>query len=134
MDDEVKELFMNYSWDGNVRELSNTIESMVTSLSGNAILTKNQIPRYLLERMGRENSESGNEKDIESDSLFEKLDFTSERNKNCHIAYHDVMEAVEKKMVRRALEMAGGNKTKAGEILGLPRKTLVYRMERLGIK
>ena len=44
------------------------------------------------------------------------------------------MEAVEKKMVRRALEMAKGNKTKAGEILGLPRKTLVYRMERLGIK
>lgn len=55
-------------------------------------------------------------------------------DENDQIAYHEVMEAVEKKMVRRALEMAKGNKTKAGEILGLPRKTLVYRMERLGIK
>ena len=44
------------------------------------------------------------------------------------------MEAVERKMVENALEMAHGNKTKAGEILGLPRKTLVYRMEKLGLR
>ena len=124
VDDEVKELFMNYSWDGNVRELSNTIESMVTSLTDGTVLTKKQIPKYLLERMDKER----NEAEQKEEDLF------SGGDENDQIAYHEVMEAVEKKMVRRALEMAKGNKTKAGEILGLPRKTLVYRMERLGIK
>lgn len=154
VDDEVKALFMNYSWDGNVRELSNTIESMVTSLSDGRILTKKQIPKYMLERMDRERSGESAEK--ASCGIEEKLGMifksagvkTGDRDaflKNGgedilrggtdeKIAYHQVMEAVERRLLENALEMAEGNKTKAGEILGLPRKTLVYRMEKLGIK
>jgi len=126
VDEEVRELFMNYSWDGNVRELSNTIEYMVTSLSEGNILTKEQIPKYMLERMDKE--KKGTVEDEDETGLI------ADGNPDGKIAYHDVLESVERKMLENALSMAKGNKTKAGEILGLPRKTLVYRMEKLGIK
>lgn len=132
VDDEVRRLFMNYSWDGNVRELSNTIESMITSLKNGSILTKEQIPKYMLEKMSRDKENEENRENIEEGQEAEKL--ISSNSHNGRIAYHDVLESVERKMVENALEMAKGNKTKAGEILGLPRKTLVYRMEKLGIK
>ncbi|MBR5315326.1 MAG: helix-turn-helix domain-containing protein [Firmicutes bacterium] len=47
--------------------------------------------------------------------------------------YYGTMESVEKKMIETALIKASGNKTKAAEILGIPGKTLVYRMEKLSI-
>ena len=130
VDEEVRQMFMDYSWDGNVRELSNTIESMITSLKSGTVLTREQIPKYMLEKMERERDESlgffGQDESETAKALA--------HNNSGRIAYHEIMEAVERKMVENALEMAHGNKTKAGEILGLPRKTLVYRMEKLGLR
>lgn len=120
VDDEVKELFLNYSWDGNVRELSNTIESMVTSLTEGNVLKVQQIPRYMVERMGKTGEE-------ETSSAI------SADDKNDNIDYYGTMERVERKMIESALMKASGNKSKAAELLGIPRKTLVYRMEKLGI-
>ena len=120
VDDEVKELFLNYSWDGNVRELSNTIESMVTSLTEGNVLKVQQIPRYMVERMGK-TGEEGMPSDIVAD------------DRNDNIDYYGTMERVERKMIESALMKASGNKSKAAELLGIPRKTLVYRMEKLGI-
>lgn len=120
VDDEVKELFLNYSWDGNVRELSNTIESMVTSLTEGNVLKVQQIPRYMVERMGK----TGEER-MPSDIVAD--------DRNDNIDYYGTMERVERKMIESALMKASGNKSKAAELLGIPRKTLVYRMEKLGI-
>ena len=120
VDDEVKELFLNYSWDGNVRELSNTIESMVTSLTEGNVLKVQQIPRYMIERMGK-TGEEGMPSDIVADDRKDNID------------YYGTMERVERKMIESALMKASGNKSKAAELLGIPRKTLVYRMEKLGI-
>jgi DNA-binding NtrC family response regulator len=43
------------------------------------------------------------------------------------------LEAVEQDLIRQALERARGNKSKAAELLGLTRHTLLYRMEKYGI-
>jgi DNA-binding NtrC family response regulator len=40
------------------------------------------------------------------------------------------LEAVEIALLRQALELAGGNKTRAAELLGLTRHTLLYRLEK----
>lgn len=81
---------------------------------------------YVLERMEKEKGDYFIKMEEESLSGIKEEDGK--------IAYHSTLENVEKQMVQDALAMAKGNKTKAGEILGLPRKTLVYRMEKLGIK
>ena len=131
VDEEVRQMFMNYSWDGNVRELSNTIESMITSLKDGTVLTREQIPKYMLEKMERERDERLG---VFSQEESETAKLLAHNSDSGRIAYHEIMEAVERKMVENALEMAHGNKTKAGKILGLPRKTLVYRMEKLGLR
>jgi DNA-binding NtrC family response regulator len=43
------------------------------------------------------------------------------------------LDDVEQSLIRQALERARGNKSRAAELLGLTRHTLVYRMEKYGI-
>jgi two-component system NtrC family response regulator len=43
------------------------------------------------------------------------------------------LEVVEQELIRQALSRAHGNKSKAAELLGLTRHTLLYRMEKYGI-
>jgi len=43
------------------------------------------------------------------------------------------LEAVERELVRQALERTGGNKSQAARLLGLSRATLRYRVEKLGL-
>ena len=48
----------------------------------------------------------------------------------------DLREAVdrlEREMIIKVLGQCNGNKTKAGELLGIPRQTLKYKMDRLEI-
>lgn len=44
------------------------------------------------------------------------------------------LEAVERDLIRQALEMAGGNKSQAARLLGLSRDTLRYRLEKHGME
>jgi DNA-binding NtrC family response regulator len=45
----------------------------------------------------------------------------------------DVVLAAEKQAVLHALAVAGNNKAKAAEILDIPRSSLYYKIEKLGI-
>jgi len=44
-----------------------------------------------------------------------------------------VLEELEKQLILKALEKAGGNKSRAAALLGLTRRTLYSRMERYGL-
>ena len=46
----------------------------------------------------------------------------------------NAVEELEKEMIIRVLSRTKGNKTKAGQILGIPRQTLKYKMGKLGIE
>ena len=54
VDEDVKEIFLNYPWAGNVRELENTIEFMMNFVNDKGILTKNLIPKTILHYKGSE--------------------------------------------------------------------------------
>ena len=44
------------------------------------------------------------------------------------------LEAVEKELIVRALERFNGNQTHAAQYLDISRKTLIYRMEKFGLR
>lgn len=46
----------------------------------------------------------------------------------------DQVAHYEREQIERALQEAGGNQTRAAALLGMPRRTLAYRMARLGIR
>lgn len=127
--EKLREFFLSYKWEGNVRELKHVIESMV-SMSKNEELQFNQIPLYLHSKLkgvkGFE-EESARKAKIKDDNIV--VDF-GEENYDLRTA----VEAVERNLILKILAKTRGNKTKAGELLGIPRQTLKYKMDKLGIE
>ncbi len=121
VDDEVKRLFMDYSWEGNVRELRNVIESMVVAAKDKEILGISELPEYFISKLGLE-PENGDGNPEKASSEFTE-----------DATYHELMDRYEKSIIMDALKEAGGNISKAGEILDIPRETLRYRIKKLGI-
>ena len=120
---EVKEFFWSYSWDGNVREMKNVIESMITLSASGQELTMEQIPTYLRECAAKQQHTRM--------SRSEEVRLICQGSAD--IPYYALMEETEKNIILEALRKVHGNKTKAAEILGLPRQTLNYRMQKLEI-
>ncbi|MBR3182928.1 MAG: sigma-54-dependent Fis family transcriptional regulator, partial [Firmicutes bacterium] len=117
----VKNIFMDYSWEGNVRELRNVIESMVVSAKNKEILGVSDLPDYFLSKLGLEGV------------TYTDNDVKAPADDRESLTYHELMDRYEEKIIRRALEEAGGNISRAGEILDIPRETLRYRIKKLGI-
>jgi len=99
-----------YRWPGNVRELENVVERLVVLRRGDEITVPD-----LPEEMRRERPS------LEAIQL--------------ELPPHGIsLEAVEKELILRALKKFGGNQTQAARYLDISRKTLIYRMEKHGIK
>jgi DNA-binding NtrC family response regulator len=96
---------MSYKWPGNVRELRNVIESIVV-LTKESVITEQDLPSYVRAK-------------DEKSSL--KIP-----------AGIDLAEA-EKRYILFTLENAGGNKTKASELLNIGRKTLHRKLAEYGL-
>jgi DNA-binding NtrC family response regulator len=102
--------FQTHRWPGNVRELENVIERLVVLAPADEIALSD-----LPENLRREKPA------LESIQLELPPQGIS-------------LEAVEKELIVRALEKFGGNQTRAAEYLDLSRKTLIYRMEKFGLR
>ena len=99
------ELFLNYSWLGNVRELKSALEfAFVVAESG--LIEPHHLPNHLL----------GNEPHRE-------VSHPPERN-----------EPEGKAALIAALKEAGGNRSKAAKILGVTRATVWNRINKYNIK
>ncbi len=102
--------FSVYTWPGNVRELENIIERIVVLTRGDEI-TLNDLPDFL--RRER--------------PTVEEL--------HLDLPPHGIsLEAIERDLIVRALEKFNWNQTHAAQYLDLSRKTLIYRMEKFGLK
>lgn len=119
---ELEEFFLNYYWEGNVRELKHIIESMV-SLSDSKELDINHLPAYMYDRIYTNNIK--NYKSEYDKKIFLNLD---DYNLNKRL------EEKEKEIIMEVLKITNCNKTKAGKLLGIPRQTLKYKMDKLNIK
>ena len=101
-----------YEWPGNIRELRNTIERAM--ILGTA------------ETIGAE--------DLPLD-LIDQPSAAAERGAGpIQLTRRGVnLEELERDLVMQALELAGGNQTRAGKLLGLNRDQVRYRVEKFGL-
>jgi two-component system NtrC family response regulator len=102
--------FSAYGWPGNVRELENVIERLVVLAAGDEI-TFEDLPEALRKQRPA------------LDTLQMELP-----------AHGISLEAVEKELIAQALNRFQGNQTQAARYLDLSRKTLIYRMEKYGLR
>lgn len=128
--EELREFFLTYDWEGNVRELKHVMESMV-SMTKNEVLQFSELPIYLHSKFYNERSKDGSERDAagEADEKGIYVNFTDN-----NYDLRETVEQVERQMIMKVLASVKGNKTKAGELLGIPRQTLKYKMGKLGIE
>lgn len=105
IDNEVLSVFMDYNWQGNVRELENVIERAVV-LCQKDIITIKYLPKSIREL------------------------HISETQKNGHDL--NLMET-EKRLLLRSLEKTSWNQTKSAMILGISRKQLRTKMKHHGL-
>jgi DNA-binding NtrC family response regulator len=102
--------FSNYDWPGNIRELENIIERLVVLAVGNRI-SPDDLPEFLK----RESS---------LPDLI-RLDLSPQGIS---------LEAIEKDLIKKALQKFSWNQTQAARYLDISRRTLSYRMEKHGIR
>ena len=122
--DEVIEFFYKYDWPGNVRELRHSIEHAVNITEKN-IITKSDLPKYVgVNIFGeREKSEAKSENGI--DNLPPKI---------IEGPLTTIMDNYERKIISDALMQNDYNISKTSRKLDIPRQTLYYKMDKLGIK
>ncbi len=105
-----------YSWPGNVRELRNAIERALV-LQSNGAIDVEDLPdsvrdaRPAVTEVAATSFQLGGHRDVRD-----------------HIA------ELERVTINAALEACGGNQTEAAKQLGITRRTLIYRMEKHGLK
>jgi transcriptional regulator with PAS, ATPase and Fis domain len=131
LDPSVVETLKRYAWPGNVRELRNVIERAVL-LSTGAQVTLEDLPPKIRA------TESGSE--VEPRAIApaaEALDLVPRREVKKESArrdsFRDRMQLVELGLIAEALEAAGGNRSRAAELLNMPLRTLVHKIRSYGI-
>ncbi len=103
-------LLTDYGWPGNVRELENIIQRASVLKRGETITAADLPDKFKKEKMSVENI---------------ILNLPDQGIS---------LEDLEKNLIVKALERHKGNQTRAAEYLGITRPTLIYRMEKYGIK
>ncbi len=105
-----------HPWPGNVRELRNAIERAVALAEGSEILPEHLPPRVTAPMTGSP----------QPSAAPPGLDALERARRD--------WKAAERQRVLDALEKCDGNQTRAAELLGVSRRTLVYRLDEYGIE
>ncbi|MBL7996826.1 sigma 54-interacting transcriptional regulator [bacterium] len=118
---ELMERLMWYPWPGNIRELENILSRMIIFATQDK-LTSETLPDEIRKSKPFDASAGAKQPPAMTDFAQKSLEqFESEAAQ------------IEKDYFSKILEKAGGNKTKAAEILGIKRTTLNDRLKKLGL-
>src|SRR6185503_16893238 len=106
LDTESRRLLYEYSWQGNVRELENTIERAMVLTEGDTI-TANDLP----------------------ERVREARDPVQMQLASGELSVKKTMRIIEEILIRRALQKTKGNRTRAAEILEISHRALLYKIK-----
>jgi transcriptional regulator with GAF, ATPase, and Fis domain len=120
---EAEEILRRYAWPGNVRELKNIIERIMILRDVGRVITPENIPAEI-------KASAAQDPVVQVDEL---LPLTSASDRI------DYKQAVDKltgkikgRILNRALQLSGGNKTKAAKLLNLSRYALIRELKKVG--
>ena len=108
LSDDARELFENYNWPGNIRELENVVERAFNLVDGH-LIDIIHMPPYL--------------------QKFGKI-----KRRSVNKSLPSLLEQVEKEAIADALSATNGNKMQAAKILGISRAWLYKKIAQYGIK
>ncbi len=111
---------IDYAWPGNVRELRNVMQAAVMMCDSDSLEPEHLPPQVMAESISA--AAAGIHKT--SPGMLPRRGMTLEEE----------LRALEKVRIIEALDEAGGNQTKAADLLGMPRRTLVSKLAALGIE
>jgi two-component system response regulator AtoC len=106
---EAMSLLLEYSWPGNVRELENSIERAMV-IADDSLLLPEHFPAEIIDNNG-----SGTSGHFSGLSL------------------KDAQKVIEKKLITRALEETGGNRTRAAKLLEISHPSLLTKIKAYNI-
>ena len=115
---EAEQILLSYSWPGNVRELKNVIERAMILEIETEIQSEHLSPEIVESGAAISTTSAGSPVSLEGFVIPES-----------GLSIEDVENA----LVRKALDMASGNQTKAAQLLKMPRDAFRRRMKRFGI-
>jgi two-component system NtrC family response regulator len=111
-------LLVNLPWEGNVRELENTIERAAILCNNDMIEAEDVQPESVsVDRTAQWSQE------------VDILNFIPES-----VELNEVLYTVEERLLNRALENSGHVQARAAELLGITKSLLQYKMKKYGIK
>ena len=108
------EILSAFPFPGNVRELGNVVERMVLLAEDGGGITADLVPEYIREAVGEGASLPSPAED--GGGLRKKV------------------KAFEASLITDSLRLHGWNQTRAARELGIPRRTLIDKMQRLGVR
>lgn len=100
--------FLDYPWEGNVRELEHLIEGIM-SIYDVDIIDLEHLPPKVRKAKGKK------------------------EKRRINLALNQVLEETEKSLVQEAMKQTDGNVTHAAELLQIPRQTLQYKLQKYSI-
>jgi len=106
-------LLMNYDWPGNIRELRNIIERIMI-LKKDSIINENDFCLFQ------------QQKNLTSGPLSFPFNVTLGDGKN-------LLHKVQKTLIQHTLKIADNNKTKAAQLLGIPRTSLQFYIDKFQV-
>lgn len=115
---EAMRLLVGWHWPGNVRELENELRrAVLVRRTSERIQPEDLSPEIRAGRPVRARKEGALD--------LQALEFPDEGIR---------LADLEKAVIASALEKTGGNQTRAAALLGITRQTLIYRMEKYGLR
>jgi transcriptional regulator with GAF, ATPase, and Fis domain len=115
---------MEFPWPGNVRHLQNAVEHAVAMSGRDALIQPDALPDELIAPLAPLNLRTG----VSAPGPL-PLPVMPEEGIN----FNSTMSTIERELILRYLNKAGGNKRRAARLLNLSRTTLIDKLHRLGV-
>ena len=124
LSEEALDLLVVYDWPGNVRQLCNEVRRIVAYGDSGTIATKEVLSEEIVKATH----------EMEVSSTVAKRAAESHVNLSASRTLADAVNDVERQMIQDALRRSSGNIARAAKELGLTRRGLYMKMDRLNFK